>query len=81
MLLSEPVLTVATLPLGVAGVLLLLVGAAVTWGDGGHDAEEIVAPGQTPRPALTGRLLAAGVMSLRTLLLLGQVWLLHTLAR
>ncbi|HIZ98659.1 MAG TPA: hypothetical protein H9805_08790 [Candidatus Janibacter merdipullorum] len=45
MLLSEPVLTVATLPLGVAGVLLLLVGAAVTWGDGRHDAEEIVAPG------------------------------------
>lgn len=81
LLLAEPLFTLPTLPLGVAGVLLVVVGAAANWVDGRHDGDEIVAPGQAPRNPLPGRLLAVVAMPLMTVLLLVQVWVLHALTQ
>lgn len=78
-LLSEPLLTVPTAPLAVVGILLLVVGSAVNWADGRDDMDEIVAPGQAPRGRMSGRLLAALVMPLMTVLLLVQAWILYAI--
>ncbi|WP_338749002.1 hypothetical protein [Janibacter alittae] len=78
-LLSDPLFTVPPVPLGVAGVLLLVVGTAVTWYDLSDDASEITAPGEGPSDGRRGRLLAVVAMPLMTVLLLSHVWLLHAL--
>ncbi|NYF98419.1 hypothetical protein [Janibacter cremeus] len=78
-LLSDPLFTVPTVPLGVAGALLLLAGIAVNWLDLRVDASEIIAPGEVPSGQRRGRLLAALAMPLMTVLLLTQVWVMHAL--
>lgn len=79
LLLSEPLATVPTLPMGAVGVLLLVVGAAVNWADLRHDASGITAPGEAPNDGRRGRLLGVFVMPLMTVLHLAFTWIMHAL--
>lgn len=77
LLLREPLLTVAALPLGLAGLLMVVVGAVVSWVDAPDGGDDITAPGQPAAPGSRGRLAAALAMPVMTVVLLAFLWLLH----
>lgn len=78
-LFAEPLLTVPALPLGLAGVLLLVVSTVVSWFDGPADGDRITAPGQGRGPVRGVRVFSALVLPLMTLLLLALTWALHAI--
>lgn len=76
-LLREPLLTVAALPLGLVGLVLLAAGAVLSWLDTPDGGDGITAPGHPATSRRRGRLVAALVMPAMTLFLLAVLWVMH----
>lgn len=79
MLLPAVVASVPSLALGGAGVLLVAVSAVLTWIDLDED-DAVLAPGELPSRARSGRLATALVAPVFSLVILGFTWIMHLIA-
>lgn len=79
LLLRETWFEVGVLPVALAAVALLAVSVVAAWVDTPPDGDQIVAPGQGPRPGAAVRVGGALILPVLTLLLLGLTWAVHLL--
>ena len=79
-LLGEPLFEVPALPLGIVGVLLLVVSVVLTWREQPGDLDQITAPGRAASVTRRARLFAASTFPLMTMVLLLFSWLLNRVA-
>lgn len=78
--LAEPLFEVPTLPLGIVGVLLLVVSVVLTWREQLGDLDQITAPGRAASVTWRARVLAASILPLMTVVLLVYIWVLNRVA-
>lgn len=77
--LGEPLFEVPTLPVAVAGVLLLAVSTVLSWVEQATTLDQVTAPGQAPVVSRSTQAFTALIFPSMTVLLLVFVWVLHTL--
>lgn len=79
LLLSQPLVDVAAMPMAAFGVALIAVSCALAWFDTDDAQVEITAPGQRPRSEVGARLVSVLVTPAMTVLLLVLGWALSLL--
>ncbi|WP_022922823.1 hypothetical protein [Ornithinimicrobium pekingense] len=79
LLLRDTWFEVGVLPVALVAVVLMATSVVAAWIDAPPDGDQIVAPGQSPRPGGGARIAGALILPVLTLLLLGLTWGVHLL--
>ncbi|MGD8148975.1 hypothetical protein [Ornithinimicrobium sp. Y1694] len=74
LLLTQPLFTVSPILLGLIGVTLLSISSVLTYRDGRHDQDEIVAPGESKKNTSTA-VLTALMLPFATVITLVITWI------